>query len=600
MNNIIPSQDNVQTRLEMIDQLKSFLVTAPNGQNEAINQHHLPNGEIVSCVRWNDSFFISGTDIVRCLVFRFLAFGRPVENVKKFEEGIFSDLRNLKPGTDAILEEPKSPFLDLLFRNNCIRTQKKQKVFYWFSVPHDRLFLDALERDLKREKMGVEPTSTAVAHPAIAISLDTTQAMFDEFRKAMLCELNLDSFYQQQQQQQQQQQDESDINEESTSPIDEHVSDSPNDNTDIQKASCTIFGQFSLFEGSPTYKQRKRRANQTTTTITTTATPSVTTATKKRSSTTSASLISGSQYDDYKPKSEEESTRHFDCPLPSCGKIFKRLEHMKRHLRTHTLERPYLCDLCGKRFSRSDNLAQHKKTHERARPQQADQTQRRRRDIDKGLTKAYSRTSINNSRSVTTRNTSLHHHQMFNTRRTSLRRLDIKPNELFTTEPTLSNSASSTTSSCHSSPLFDAAKLPTIKLEQNELFYPPPIDTNMMIVEELLPQKGDCQTDLDDDWQRKIDWNQYSAPPSPAVDPIEDLIYQPFVTDDFYLDPQNYYYYCASSCLASPTTDFLITPAQSGVTTATNSPMIRLDDLPLYYSDESPTMTPTDALLQQH
>ncbi|KAI8058691.1 STE like transcription factor-domain-containing protein, partial [Gilbertella persicaria] len=144
MNNIIPSQDNVQTRLEMIDQLKSFLVTAPNGQNEAINQHHLPNGEIVSCVRWNDSFFISGTDIVRCLVFRFLAFGRPVENVKKFEEGIFSDLRNLKPGTDAILEEPKSPFLDLLFRNNCIRTQKKQKVFYWFSVPHDRLFLDAL------------------------------------------------------------------------------------------------------------------------------------------------------------------------------------------------------------------------------------------------------------------------------------------------------------------------------------------------------------------------------------------------------------------------------------------------------------------------
>lgn len=28
-----------------------------------------------------------------------------------------------------------------------------------FSVPHDRLFLDALERDLKREKMGQEPTT---------------------------------------------------------------------------------------------------------------------------------------------------------------------------------------------------------------------------------------------------------------------------------------------------------------------------------------------------------------------------------------------------------------------------------------------------------
>lgn len=25
----------------------------------------------------------------------------------RFEEGVFSDLRNLKPGTDACLEEPK-------------------------------------------------------------------------------------------------------------------------------------------------------------------------------------------------------------------------------------------------------------------------------------------------------------------------------------------------------------------------------------------------------------------------------------------------------------------------------------------------------------
>ena len=49
-------------------------------------------------------FHISGTDIVRCLAFRFQAFGRPVKNSKKFEEGIFSDLRNLKSGTDASLE----------------------------------------------------------------------------------------------------------------------------------------------------------------------------------------------------------------------------------------------------------------------------------------------------------------------------------------------------------------------------------------------------------------------------------------------------------------------------------------------------------------
>jgi transcription factor STE12 len=52
------------------------------------------------------------------------------------------------------------------------------------------------------------------------------------------------------------------------------------------------------------------------------------------------------------------------CPIPTCGRLFKRLEHLKRHVRTHTQERPYVCSLCGKAFSRSDNLAQHRRTHE--------------------------------------------------------------------------------------------------------------------------------------------------------------------------------------------------------------------------------------------
>ena len=56
----------------------------------------------------------------------------------------------------------------------------------------------------------------------------------------------------------------------------------------------------------------------------------------------------------------------FSCPLLSCGRLFKRLEHLKRHVRTHTQERPYECTRCSKRFSRSDNLTQHIKTHEKA------------------------------------------------------------------------------------------------------------------------------------------------------------------------------------------------------------------------------------------
>ncbi|KAG8977489.1 homeodomain transcription factor ste12 [Tulasnella sp. 425] len=200
--------------LAHLDRLKFFLATAPSrwaasaasnsasdphfsyqdpsssGNNvppvphPALNRFLLPSGEYVSCVLWNGLYHITGTDIVRALVFRFDAFGRPVRNMKKFEEGVFSDLRNLKPGTDACLEEPKSPFLDLLFKYQCIRTQKKQKVFYWFSVPHDRLFLDALERDLKREKMGQEPTTVIVGEPARSFTYDPKRTLFEQFSKA--------------------------------------------------------------------------------------------------------------------------------------------------------------------------------------------------------------------------------------------------------------------------------------------------------------------------------------------------------------------------------------------------------------------------------
>ncbi|KAG0735949.1 hypothetical protein G6F57_004780 [Rhizopus arrhizus] len=182
-----PTKENTEERLSQIDELKYFLGTATNDWDShcKVRAFPLPTGESISCVFWNDLFHVTGTDIVRTLLYRFHLFGRPVTNLKKFEEGIFSDLRNLKPGMDASLEEPKSEFLEMLYKNNCIRTQKKQKVFYWFSVPHDRLFLDALERDLKREKIGLETTSVAVAEPATSLTLDTAQEMFDQLRKSM-------------------------------------------------------------------------------------------------------------------------------------------------------------------------------------------------------------------------------------------------------------------------------------------------------------------------------------------------------------------------------------------------------------------------------
>ncbi|KAG0368199.1 hypothetical protein BGZ54_002474 [Gamsiella multidivaricata] len=56
----------------------------------------------------------------------------------------------------------------------------------------------------------------------------------------------------------------------------------------------------------------------------------------------------------------------FTCRFDDCGKIFKRSEHLKRHVRSiHTMEKPFECPIhnCPKRFSRSDNLNQHIRIH---------------------------------------------------------------------------------------------------------------------------------------------------------------------------------------------------------------------------------------------
>lgn len=165
------AKNDIAEALELLDDFKYYLTTGPANwlENQIIRRYHL-NSDLgfVSCVFWNNMYYMTGTDIVKCCVYRMKLFGRVVIHKKKFEEGIFSDLRNLKCETDATLEQPKSEFLQFLLKNACLKTQKKQKVFFWFSIPHDKIFADALERDLKREQSGQQTITKAVLEPSLS------------------------------------------------------------------------------------------------------------------------------------------------------------------------------------------------------------------------------------------------------------------------------------------------------------------------------------------------------------------------------------------------------------------------------------------------
>ena len=356
-----------------------------------------------------------------------------------------------------------------------------------FSVPHDRLFLDALERDLKREKMGLEPTTIITGEPALSFTYDSKKSLYEQFSKAQggkEGEGELEAAVRRA--------DEAagvsdgyvsaDGSTRTSSSMDDiHPMKGSGDEDGVRRLppalqgpNTAFYSMFSLFEGSPTYKQRRKKLTRSSRKPSDGSRRSGSEDYARRqgegiidmgvgygpsdsgmsaadmfvaqakgelgpanlderqkerrrrsnpgsqgSSYSDASLhhplagsnaeamhmstpsplpyvlsrlpneqrhntypmASSSQYPNARPHAmtfpstgtdvsisdgAQGKTKVFVCPLYSCCRFFKRMEHLKRHLRTHTMERPYQCERCKKRFSRSDNLNQHIRTHTRA------------------------------------------------------------------------------------------------------------------------------------------------------------------------------------------------------------------------------------------
>ncbi|GJN88270.1 hypothetical protein Rhopal_001235-T1 [Rhodotorula paludigena] len=62
---------------------------------------------------------------------------------------------------------------------------------------------------------------------------------------------------------------------------------------------------------------------------------------------------------------QEEETAPVRTHAPGCNQSYARIEHLERHIKTHTDPAGYTCKECGKSFARSDVLRRHTKIHSR-------------------------------------------------------------------------------------------------------------------------------------------------------------------------------------------------------------------------------------------
>lgn len=157
-----------------------------------------------------------------------------------------------------------------------------------------------------------------------------------------------------------------------------------------------------------------------------------------------ATITSPSSTTSQYKKSRSTKPKLFQCTgFGSCHMVFTRSEHLARHTRKHTGEKPFLCVVpgCTRRFSRFDNMMQHTQTHKATRSKSPSSTL--------SMSSSTSTTSSIYEPELTPELTLSNSHQLIDSSDE-----DHSINGSYpTTSPSLSSSATTTTTTTQTPPL---------------------------------------------------------------------------------------------------------------------------------------------------